>query len=402
MGNSKKWTIAIFSILLILIVFRKDLIFQPYHYYLSQSAQIETLEINISKSNFKTLENLRIDVLKKQKAKAHHKIYVKAGIVNKNDTFKVKIRLKGDQIDHYQTTPPSYRVKVKGGQKILGTNKFSLQNFGARNFLTEWTFLKLLEQQDVLSLKSDIVEININNKKSICTFEEHFTHFLTDRFERPPGPIICISEDIFWKDGQLNDYVKYISQQEIYLKSPLKEFKYYAPLDSTIVEIAKNLLNDFRKKKKEADEVFDIDKLAIHLAISDLTNTHHGLRWHNRRYYYNPVSKKLEPIGFDGSSWKPTYEFAYDNEELKSLKWCNLFSNKAFVKAYLFQLERMSKVEFLNQFYDQYDNEITQLEKKIYKKNLFYSNDYELLYINASWIRENLVEYQKRLCNQLL
>ena len=31
----------------------------------------------------------------------------------------------------------------------------------------------------------------------------------------------------------------------------------------------------------------------------DLGNIHHSLAWHNRRYYYNPVTTKLEIVGFD-------------------------------------------------------------------------------------------------------
>ncbi len=258
--------------------------------------------------------------------------------------------------------------------------------------MTEWIFLKIIEQQYVLSLRSDVVVLNINNNKTICTFEEHFTYYLTDRFNRAPGPIICISEDLFWNHGRLNDSVKYKNEKEIYLNSPIKEFKYYAPLDSNIVRTAKNLLNNFRNKQKDVNEVFDVNKLAIHLATSDLTNTHQGLRWHNRRFYYNPSSGRLEPIGFDGSNWKPLSAFTLDDQALISLEWSNLFSNKEFVKAYLFHLDRMSKKMFLDQFFNQYNHEINELENRIYKENLFHSSDYNFLYINAAWIRENISE----------
>ena len=283
----------------------------------------------------------------------------------------------------------------------MGTNKFSIQYFGARNFVDEWVFLKILEQQEILSLHADVVELNINGNKSICTFEEHFTYHLTDRFERPRGPIICISENLFWNHDCLNDSVNYKNEKKIYLKSSIKDFKYYAPLDSDIIATAKSILNDFRNQKKDANEIFDINKLAIHFAVSNLTNTHNGLRWHNRRFYYNPSSEKLEPIGFDGSSWDTISVFAFDNKFLKSLKWTNLLSNKEFVDSYLFQLERMSEKSFLDNFFDQYHNDIIQLENRIYKKNLFYSNNYDYLDINASWIRNHLEEYRDRLLIKL-
>jgi hypothetical protein len=401
MINYKKWIAGVFCIVVIFYVFKQDLVHKPYHYCRSLSANIETVEITIPKKQFQILDSLRNDVLKNKKVRATHKRYVKASLKYNNEISNVKIRLKGDQLDHYNSNPPSYRVKVVGNKKVLETNKFSLQSFGARHFMTEWIFLKILEQQDVLSLRSDVVELNINNTKTICTFEEHFTYHLTDRFNRAPGPIICISEDLFWNHGRLNDSVKYKNEKEIYLNSPIKEFKYYAPLDSNIVKTAKNLLNDFRNKQKDVNEVFDVNKLAIHLATSDLTNTHHGLRWHNRRFYYNPLSGRLEPIGFDGSNWKPLSAFAFDDQFLISLEWSNLFSNKEFVKAYLFHLDRMSKKRFLDQFFNQYDHEINELENRIYKENLFHSSDYNFVYINAAWIRENINEYKKRLLMQL-
>ena len=395
--NSKRWIVGILFLATVIYVFRQDLIVKPYHYYRSLSANIEKITLQIPVKQFRFIDSLRNDVLKTKEVKASHKTYVKALLTWNNEIFDVKIRLKGDQLDHYKSDPPSYRVKILKNKTVLGTNKFSLQYFGARNFMPEWIFHKILEQQDVLSLHTDVVELNINDNKTICTFEEHFTHHITDRFKRTRGPIICISEDLFWNNGILNDSVKYKGEEEIYLNSPIKEFKYYAVLDSNIRETAINLLNDFRSKKKDVGEVFDIDRLAIHLATADLTNTHHGIRWHNRRFYFNPSSGKLEPIGFDGSSWETKSVFTYDDTTLKSLKWSPLFSNKQFVKAYLFHLERISKESFLDDFFHQNSNEIYELENRIYKKNLFHSSDYNFIYLNAEWIRDNINEYKNRL-----
>lgn len=399
--NSKKWFVGILFIVIILYVFRQDLILKPYHYYRSLLANIEIITLKIPEKQFQVIDSLRNDALKTKQVNASHKTYVKAKLTWHNQIFDVKIRLKGDQLDHYKANPPSYRIKILKNKTVLGTNKFSLQYYGARNFMPEWIFHKILEQQDILSLHTDVVELNINHNKTICTFEEHFTHHITDRFKRPRGPIICISEDLFWNNGVLNDSVKYNNEEEIYLNSPIKEFKYYATLDSKIKKTAKNLLNDFRSKKKTLEEVFDIERLALHLATADLTNTHHGIRWHNRRFYFNPSTGKLEPIGFDGTSWKTKSVFTYDDSTLKSLKWSDLFLNKQFVKAYLFHLERISKESFLDTFFDNYSNEIYEIENRIYNINLFHSSNYNYIYINAEWIRDNLKEYKKRLLMNL-
>ena len=391
------WIVGVLFLASVIYLFRQDLIFKPYHYYRSLSANIEKITLEIPIDDFLYIDSLRNDVLKTQIVKSSHKSFVKAVLTIDDKILDVKIRLKGDQLDHYQTNPPSYRVRTLKNKTVLGTNKFSLQYFGARNFMPEWIFHKILEQHDILSLHTDVVELNVNQNKTVCTFEEHFTHHLTDRFNRPRGPIICISEDVLWNNGVLNDSVKYETPKEIYFNSPIKEFNYYAVLDSNVRASAKALLNDFRNNKREISEVFDIERLAIHMAISELTNTHHGLNWHNRRFYYNPSSRRLEPIGFDGSSWHTKSDFAYDTPSLNYLKWSGLYVNKQFVDAYLGHLERISKESYLDDFFRQNSNEIYELENRIYKKNLFHSSDYQYIYRNAQWIRENINDYKSRL-----
>ena len=69
--------------------------------------------------------------------------------------------------------------------------------------------------------------------------------------------------------------------------------------------LARDLLNSFLNKNAEVKDVFDVDLLAKYFAISDLLSADHGYIWHNLRFYYNPVTGRLAPIGFDAIP--PTY-----------------------------------------------------------------------------------------------
>ena len=162
--------------------------------------KVELQEINfqLNEKNWSTLDSLNNDVINQRIITSSHKRYVSAIFSENDQKSKIKIRLKGDKIDHYNTTPPSYRVKTKKGFTILGANKLSFQALKCRNFPMEWMYHKLLASENVLSLKMDIVKLKVNNVEVITTYEEHFTHYLTDRFNRPRGTIICISEEIFW------------------------------------------------------------------------------------------------------------------------------------------------------------------------------------------------------------
>lgn len=385
------------TIVVALIIFRHDLVIPPYHYVRSLLTTPEKLIINIPDAEYKTLDSLRKDVLFTGKARKSHKHYVKTSILYKDKKVNAKIRLKGDQMDHYEADPPSYRVKTLDNQMVLGTEKFSIQSFAIRNFINEWIYLKLLSSQNILAINTDVIELQINEKNTIYTFEEHFTHHLTDRFKRPRGPILCISEKLFWNNGILNDSIQYKNEEEIYLNSPIKTFKYYAPLDSNNIIKAKTLLNNFRNGTKTASEVFDVKLLATHYAISDLTNTHHALRWHNHRYYFDPITGKLELIGFDGSSWEPVAVFYGNKKGYNKLLRDRLFSNKGFVEEYVRQLERISSDNFINDFLEMNSEERFKVENKIYRHDLFFKNDYSWLYSNAKWIRNHLDEYKTQL-----
>ena len=47
-------------------------------------------------------------------------------------------------------------------------------------------------------------------------------------------------------------------------------------------------------------DVFELESLASYFAIIDLLGAHHSIMMSNLRFYYNPITSKLIPIGFDG------------------------------------------------------------------------------------------------------
>ena len=65
-----------------------------------------------------------------------------------------------------------------------------------------------------------------------------------------------------------------------------------------------SLLSEFRAGKLDACQVFDCDQLALSLALADLFGAEHATKWMNRRFYYNPITSKIEPIGFDANGGK--------------------------------------------------------------------------------------------------
>ena len=65
------------------------------------------------------------------------------------DSVGVKLRLKGDWLDHIEGTKWSFRIKVKNGGAWKGMRVFSIQRPETRAFLYEWLLHEWLREEGV-------------------------------------------------------------------------------------------------------------------------------------------------------------------------------------------------------------------------------------------------------------
>ena len=64
-------------------------------------------------------------------------------------------------------------------------------------------------------------------------------------------------------------------------------------------EIATGLLRGFGNGTLTASQVFDAELWGKYYAVASMWGGWHSIRWRNIRFYYNPITGKLEPIAFD-------------------------------------------------------------------------------------------------------
>jgi hypothetical protein len=65
------------------------------------------------------------------------------------------------------------------------------------------------------------------------------------------------------------------------------------------------LLRSFLEGALPASDVFDVESTGRFLAVAEVWRSQGALRWNNLRFYYNPLSGRLEPIGFAGDLTHP-------------------------------------------------------------------------------------------------
>ncbi len=79
-------------------------------------------------------------------------------------TAKVKVRLKGDMLDHLEGKKWSFRVRTRGKDHVYGMRRFSLQKPQTRNFQMTPMMLSLTKSMGLISARYFFVDLNINGK----------------------------------------------------------------------------------------------------------------------------------------------------------------------------------------------------------------------------------------------
>jgi len=267
---------------------------------------IPVLRIDINFRNLNRLYERREEALDVGYLVRQDGDFVPASIRVEGRTVDVKLRLKGDMLDHVRTSKWSFRVHTRRGGHVFGMRRFSLQHPETRGFQAELLFLETLRRLGVLAPRYSFVKVIVNgNSVGLMGIEEHFSKELLESNQRRDGVIVRFDESLMWQDRVLRgrDAVRDVGPFDSVFNAPVTAFRSSAVMGSEVLRrqylTAVGLLRGFIDGEIAASEVFDVDLLGKYLAAAELWGAWHGLGWNNQRFYLNPISMRLEPIGFD-------------------------------------------------------------------------------------------------------
>ena len=308
-------------------------------------------------------------------------------------TVPVKLRLKGDWLDHLRGSKWSFRIRAKTDYAWNRLVTFSVQNPATRSYLDEWLFHQFLEKADILSPRYDFIELYLNEKSlGVYAYEEHFDKQLAEYKKRREGPIIKLTEDLVWQ-GHLRQVHELGEKNHLtgredaaYDAAEIRPFKEGRTQENPTLaknfQAAQTLLHQLKFKQKAPAELIDIDRFAQYFAIADILEAYHGIGWHNVRFYYNPITSKLEPIGYDGFGEQPTpyhggpfvgYKINFERHLHDYYKY--LFTDKDFFRKYIAYLDAYSKADFLQKTMANYQPQIAERAQFIQQEFKKYSYD---------------------------
>ncbi len=341
--------------------------------YIFLNNELENINIKIDQKN---LYNLELQREKKIEGKSRNfETFSRAVLNYNNKDYNIKLRVKGDRSLHwYNKNETSYKIDLRGDDRLWGIEEFSVQKPITRNYTHELIFHRLLEFSNLISLKYFFVNLSLNDtNQGIFAVEEGFSKELIERNKKRNGPIFGIEEKL----GTEYPYVQY----DLYSK------KYWINNHPDLIAEALAKLNSVKKDKVNINEFFDLEKWATFFAIVDFSNTLHGSISKSVKLFYNPVTGKFEPIGFDGhygleiindfiildfldvKNTKCGYLCSEREWYIKFLKKKDGNLNNEFIDLYLKALNTISSKKFLNDFNDKYLKEI-----KFYNSQLLSDN----------------------------
>ena len=238
--------------------------------------------------------------------------FVPAGIRLGNESFKVKLRLKGDWAESFMRGRWAFRVHVKGGKQLFGLRRFSLHHPSARNYHGEPMFHEFMRSEGILAPRYSFVDVTMNGDfLGRLALEEHFSKELLESQGRKESVIIKFDESRVWNstDGPKLEHRGFWGVYDNFANAKIVPFRGSKIKESSglsqHLKTATGLMRGFVNEELAASQAFDAELMGKFLAISHMWGAWHALRWHNERFYFNPITVKLEPIAFDGNVGDP-------------------------------------------------------------------------------------------------
>ena len=333
---------------------------------LYQNNGLPTISIDLKFKYYRQMLEKRDEALKVGILQTTDADFVPATMTFDNGpVMDADMRLKGDWTDHLQGDKWSFRIHLNNDAQVMGFRQFSIQTPETRNFLYEWAFHQNLIEENVLTTRYNFTNVLLNgNLLGIYGIEENFTGELIESQGRRQGVIIRFDEDNLW-DKWAYFYAhgtKFIGNGWTYTTEKTADISSFqagkiagSPSLTAEAETARSLLRSYETGALPASQVFDVRLMGRFFAISDLWAACHGTNWHNLRFYYNPITARLEPVVYDAIPFEEckldaTKNFIFDVGN-------SIFNDDDVKRAYAEELYRITRPGYIENLKQKYNSQ---------------------------------------------
>ncbi|SMF79498.1 hypothetical protein [Candidatus Pelagibacter sp. HIMB1321] len=229
--------------------------------------------------------------------------------------YLAKIRQSGDRKDHIKFLNggkllQSLDVKLDKGN-ILRATHFKLLIPETRNGKNEILASLILKNSGFIAPETFEVSTLINGTKSIMIFQENAKKELLERNFKREGAIFEGDETLLWSFKKYDKFfleplaLSRLVNGNWFLKGPSSQIislSAYSKVQSMYLTYAATLQDQpqgtwgvkLEPNKESLDNFVKFDLMLLAM------NGSHGLRPHNRKFYYNSITSEFIPIYYDG------------------------------------------------------------------------------------------------------
>lgn len=207
-----------------------------------------------------------------------------------------------------------FDVRTRQDETLLGMQRFSLEDPAENNWLNQWLFAKSLAHSGLLTTRYQFVRLVFNGEeRGIYALQEGFSDSLLLANEREVGIIAEFDATRLWEatayyagdfEAALADPATNLSLEN-YQFLEVDTFRDRTISRDEILTEQKNnaigLLRALQIGDAAASEVFDVAQYGAFLAHVDLWGAMESVSLANLRYYYEPATGRLVPIGSSGN-----------------------------------------------------------------------------------------------------
>lgn len=327
-------------------------------------------------------------------------IWVDSELRLEEQTFPIRLRIRGDLGAHWLTAKKSWRVKIKGDVLPNGIREFNLIVPQDKAYVSDFVFNKMARKFDILVPRDEFVVLVINGEpQGVYYLVEHPTKEMLAASERADGPIFTIRD--LWlstrftgygahgRKGGERDPNGHVSAWRSYSQIP-NEFQY---IWNSLDELIGLLDKEVPVQPELIGSLLNVDKFLRANALQMLFGSRH-IGWSNNlRLYYDPTSGQFEPSPWDINNYKLNIEYAHHTFELTPPHLQSAYRlETALLTNNAFQFKRNQYIwNLLENDWDEllatYDSIANQIKPALAKDPILGSGNFEQ---KIDFYRENL------------
>ena len=228
-----------------------------------------------------------------------------------------KVRISGDWKDHIQSKNgdviSSLDVTLSRGN-LNGITKFKLFIPTTRNGSSEVLVSLLMKEMGYLSPRTKMISVRLNDKTFEMIFQEKAVKEMLEHNKFRESAILESDESLMWKvrsigPGPITNIFPRVINKNLIKKNSITQkigFEGVKIFSKAILESRNHgedekeiTFSDLLLSNGDIKSKRILSRFKAHLIASGTT---HALYNHNRRFYYDPISKALLPIYYDGNS----------------------------------------------------------------------------------------------------